>query len=31
MHTVETRAILEVFFHVFEENELICTEVLLLS
>ena len=30
-HTVETRAILELVFHVFEENELICAEVLLLS
>ena len=31
LHTVETRAILELVFHVFEENELICAEVLLLS
>ena len=31
IHTVETRAILEQVFHVFEENELICAEVLLLS
>ena len=31
MHTVETRAILELIFRVFEENELICAEVLLLS
>ena len=31
VHTVETHAILELVCHVFEENELICAEVLLLS
>ena len=30
-HTVETRGILELVFHVFKENELICAEVFLLS
>ena len=31
IHTIETRTILELVFHVFEENELICAQVLLLS